>query len=430
MDNRDDALIVVGEWLEKGIPPVSPAKGCRELGKEQPKPEAPPRPVAVELSNAQLLSELRKAALTSQDVLKIEKILREKGLVTLIVQKDTPGAELLEDYLTRFWDYERSPYVEEKLSHKIKIGRTHTKLSLERIKMYWIPYFKGKALGEISRQGIKNFSNALAKNYPDLSPLTLRQILLVGVTALRWAYANDLIPEDLTKGLPSYSTKSRKRGVLTPQEATALFKLAWKDKRAMLVNLVAMTTGLRIAEILALHLEDVGEEYLTIQWSYSIVDGLKSTKTDDPRILPVIPQIRDALRQHGATNPHGDGFVFYGEKPNKPWDQHQPLKVLKKMLVRLKVGTDADTNAIKETEEYWKKRNVVFHSWRHFYSSRMADKLEARKVMLATGHKTEAVFRAYSDHALESDLNEVAVTTSEVFGGMLPEKMEMVEPAP
>jgi hypothetical protein len=43
--------------------------------------------------------------------------------------------------------------------------------------------------------------------------------------------------------------------------------------------------------------------------------------------------------------------------------------------------------------------------------------------MLATGHKTEAVFKGYADHALEADLNEVAVTTGEVFGGLLPEKI-------
>jgi integrase len=79
--------------------------------------------------------------------------------------------------------------------------------------------------------------------------------------------------------------------------------------------------------------------------------------------------------------------------------------------------------AVKEANEYWKKRNVVFHSWRHFYAARMTDKIEARKVMLATGHKTEAVFRGYADHALESDLEEVAVTMGEVFGGILPDVM-------
>ncbi|GHT59611.1 hypothetical protein FACS1894109_15860 [Spirochaetia bacterium] len=204
------------------------------------------------------------------------------------------------------------------MSHKVKIGHAHTYKSLNLVKRYWVSYFKGKSIGEITRQNILDFSVDVAKNYPDLSPLTLKQILRVGVTALRWAYANDRIPSDPTQDLPAYSSKARKRGVLTPKEAIALFQLDWKDKRAMLVNLVAMTTGLRIGEILALHFEDVGEEYLNIEWSYSNIDGLKSTKTDELRTVPVMPQIRDALRRQGAQNPHGDEFIFFGENPNEP----------------------------------------------------------------------------------------------------------------
>ncbi|GHV11033.1 hypothetical protein FACS189491_01560 [Spirochaetia bacterium] len=140
--------------------------------------------------------------------------------------------------------------------------------------------------------------------------------------------------------------------------------------------------------------------------------------------MPVIPQICDAMLRLGQLNPHCDGFVFFGEKSNQPFDQHEPLKALKRALVQLQVGENASGEAIKEAEEYWKKRRcALLHSWRHFYAARMTDKLEARKVMLATGHKTEAVFKGYADHALETDLGEVAVTTGEVFGGLLPESI-------
>jgi integrase len=69
------------------------------------------------------------------------------------------------------------------------------------------------------------------------------------------------------------------------------------------------------------------------------------------------------------------------------------------MLVMMKMGDlahEKDPIKRKQAREeaviYWNKRRVVFHSWRHFYAARMADQLEARKVMLATGHKTESVF--------------------------------------
>jgi hypothetical protein len=53
----------------------------------------------------------------------------------------------------------------------------------------------------------------------------------------------------------------------------------------------------------------------------------------------------------------------------------------------------------------------------------MADKLEDRKVMLTTGHKTDSVFRKYSDHALAEDLERVAETSDDIFGQLLPEKL-------
>ncbi|AEF85502.1 hypothetical protein TREPR_2061 [Treponema primitia ZAS-2] len=134
---RDEALLIVYDWLAKGIP------------KKQPKTALSPsaRLVSDVLSTAQILAGLKNAALTSQDVLKIEKILQDQGLVSLIIRQNTLGDELFEDFITRFWDYKRSPYVQEKHSHKLRIGQTHTKLSLERAYLYWIPFFKGKTLG-------------------------------------------------------------------------------------------------------------------------------------------------------------------------------------------------------------------------------------------------------------------------------------------
>lgn len=96
------------------------------------------------------------------------------------------------------------------------------------------------------------------------------------------------------------------------------------------------------------------------------------------------------------------------------------LYALQDMLVVLSVGEKAAEDEKREARAYWKERNVVFHSWRHFYASRMADRLEARKVMLVTGHKTRAVFDGYADHSLDSDLNEVAIASVETFDSILP----------
>ena len=407
--NRDDAVMVVALWLKDGIP--------QRQAKLEDKPH---RTLETLINTNQLFFALKQIELTAQDVIKIEKILKDRGLVETIVRKSSKEAESVIDYLKRFWDYDQSPYIADKHSHGVKLGKTYAKCCFLRVNLYWVPYFQGKKIGEVTRQGLKDFSIAIAKKHPNLSPMTLRQIMLVGVTAFRWAFANELIPADPTMGLTGYSTKPKKRGVLSPQEAADLFKLEWKDKRSMLINLVAMTTGLRIGEILALKAENIGDKNLTVENSFSKYDGLKSTKTDEERVVPIFPGIRDAMLERAKFNPHGNGYVFWGDTKERPCGMYTPAVELKKMLFLIRAGEKPTEEKKKEVEEYWKKRNVVFHSWRHFYAARMTDKLEARKVMLATGHKTESVFKGYSDHALDSDLNDVAVITEEVFGKLLP----------
>jgi integrase len=430
--NRDEALVVVYDWIKNGTPQRQTKKSLKRVAKKS---------LAETLSTSEILQGLKKVELTDQDVLVIEKILQNKGLISVLVRKNSPQDELAADFCSRFWDYDKSPYIREKLSLGIGITKGYTKACHARITKYWIPYFKDIRISEITRQKIKDFSNRLVKDYPNLATGTRKQIRVSGLIAFRWAYANELIHTDPTRGLPSYSSKSKKRGILTPDEASALFRLKWSDNRCFLANLVAMVTGLRAAEIVALHMDHIGEKYLYVEFSYSKNDGLKSTKTEEPRMVPIVLQIRNALIQLGNSNPHHDGYIFYSDTCGIPMSTDKLAVGLKNMLIKLRIrgripprANEATENEIKERKEiirklkadakdYWTKRNVVFHSWRHFYSARMADKLDARKVMLATGHKTESVFQGYADHALENNLAEVADTTEKVFSGFIPENI-------
>jgi integrase len=424
-DNRDEALVVVHQWLDKGLPPpVTASLPVKQTLK--------PKTLTAHLEISQLLAELKAVNLDRQDVKKIETILVDKDLISLMVLKDSPETEPFGDFLTRFWTYDESPYVKERLSHKLRMGRTHTMKSPERVKRYWLPYFNGKTIGEIQREDLKEFSNWLLEEKPDASGLTLKHIFTVGTTALHWAFANGIIRHNPVEKLTPYSQKIKKRGILTSNEVIELFNLKWNDPRALLANIVAMSTGMRIGEILALRMEDIGDEFITIRSSYSRLDGLKCTKTDEERTVPVIPEIRDALRRLGQQNPHTNRFVFFCEKTDRPWDQEMPALALKKMLIKMKVGTRPGQKIPKkeieawekkrdETVEFWKKRRVVFHSWRHFYAAELAKRLKARQVMASTGHKTETVSWEYAGHVLERDMTELAQTQGQVFGKLLPD---------
>ena len=75
--------------------------------------------------------------------------------------------------------------------------------------------------------------------------------------------------------------------------------------------------------------------------------------------------------------------------------------------------------ALKDAGIDGKGRGIVFHSWRHFYAARMADRMTAEQVSRVTGHKSKAVFDEYADHVTEENLREAGKVGAEVFGNIL-----------
>lgn len=156
-DIRDEALMVVMGWLENGLP-VRSAAGNRAavspdsdgVGLVSPVPGRT-RAVSDSLALASILATIRKTNLAIADAEKIGALLVEKNLFTSFIPKDSGASEPFDHFIGRFWDFERSPYVREKHAHGLRMGRTHAKLSAERAALYWVPYFRDRTIGEITR---------------------------------------------------------------------------------------------------------------------------------------------------------------------------------------------------------------------------------------------------------------------------------------
>jgi len=400
--NKDEALVVIAGWLNSGLP-------CdREGGR---------RDVAAVFALEAILEAIRASpGLDEEDARAIIGALHERGLSEAYAIKPATESELLIDFLRRFWNWDHSPYIREKLALKHSMTKRRVYDCIIRVNAYWAPAFPSLRLDEVKRKDLKEFVLSLSER--GLASGTINSILVAGTVALRWAFQNELIPADVTSGLLKLSGKPKKRGILDLKEAGALFELRWPDERVRLANLVASTTGLRIGEILALRRSDIGSDRLMIRHSWSNYDGLKCPKNGEERIVPLIPEIRDALLSLLDKNPHrrgADDFVFYSTTPKRPMDGGGVLDGLKEALVQLRAGEKPSDEQRKEAKEYWKERNIVFHSWRHFYATNMANRIDSRKVMATTGHKTGAVFEAYADHQAEEDFLEVAGMTSKVF---------------
>jgi integrase len=330
--------------------------------------------------------------------------LKDRGLIDIAAVKPGKGSVPFAEFLEEFWDYEASPYIREKLAHGQGIGKRHCHESMSRFNRYWQPAFQGRALNGITRQDLKGFSMSLAEGW--LAPASVNKIMAVGTTCLAWAFREGIIPVDPTVGLVNFSGAAKKRGVLTPMEAQALFALQWKDKRAYAASLLACTTGMRSGEVLAVKPEDIGERVLNIHHSWSDYDKLKAPKNGETRRVPLLPEVRGKLLELASENPHGtDGFIFYGNLADKPIDRSVLLDGLHGALAA--IGIDG------------KARGIVFHSWRHYYAARMADRMTADQVSRVTGHKSRAVYDEYADHVTDENLEEVGRVGAEVFGNIL-----------
>jgi integrase len=238
-------------------------------------------------------------------------------------------------------------------------------------------------------------------------------ILKAGLTALKYAYREKMIPENPGEGILKFTGGSKKRGVLTPREAREALTAAWPEKRSLVGNLLAMTTGLRSGEVLALRKSDIDPKkpILYVRHSWSPQDGLKSPKNGEERRAPLLPKVRAALMDLLNENPFKDTedpFVFYCTMSDQPADNKILIDGLKAACKAANIDPVA--------------RNIVFHSWRHFYAARMADKMTAEQVQRVTGHKSRAVFDEYADHITEENLEAMGKAGAEVFGKILPFK--------
>jgi integrase len=95
------------------------------------------------------------------------------------------------------------------------------------------------------------------------------------------------------------------------------------------------------------------------------MQGLKAPKTGEERKVPLLPEVKAALLDLLNSNPYkvDDPFIFYGLLENKPVDRKFLIDGLKSACTLAKIDATA--------------RGVVFHSWRHYFAARMADKMSA-----------------------------------------------------
>jgi integrase len=387
---KDDAIRQAWVWYREGIP----YRGAK-----------------LDLKVCILRDTVRSADISMSDAEFIIEDLRRRGLVLSCVFPGKANSIGLLDFLEEFWDYDRSPYVREKLRRDHSIHRNYTRQMYRTIKQYWKPFFPSALLGELVPEDIDRFVKYL--DLLSLCGARKNDIIKAGTVPLRWAFRKRMISQDVTQGITTFSVKPEKRLILPPETASAIFKLKWNDERSRAANMVAMAAGLRAGEIQGLRVSDIGEDYLMIRHSWNHADKLKGTKNNEERIAELpFPSVLRALRDVAAHNPHGagpDSYVFWsGRSPDKPMEQIRFRSGLREALIL--------SGMEKTAAKYY-----TFHAWRHFFTTYMRNKIDDKLLQDQTGHKTVDMLDLYGGHRASGDRDKIRDAQLDVFSALLPE---------
>jgi integrase len=464
--NRDEAVETVAGWLRSGISTGSAGK---------------PKPIELAADLPGILKAIKQADLDTGDAMSIVSALRERELIDFGITKSGPGREKFIHFLTRFWDLENSPYLKDKIAHGHKITQKYCREAGQKIGKHWQPYFGDiLPLNGVTRKELREFSITLYEK--GLASATINNIMIVGTSALKWAYTEKIIPIDPTEGLTTFTGNGTDRDILSEKEIEALFRVEWLEKRAYVAALVSLTTGIRSGEVRAIRRNSIGEAVLDVSYSWNDTEGLKCPKNGEPRRAPLLPEVKSLLLELLAETPwaaQDNPFVFYSEKPDRPcsaelfrrnfhraiketanypldWSKeppegNDPLWAIKgeknsfgdlvgewSKPEQVDVQKNMDGEKTKVRNHYFEclyqraktnpdkpkgidigGRKIDFHSFRHIYSARMADRMAADKVAKVTGHRSKAAAKIYQEHITERILTEAASEAAKEFGNVL-----------
>jgi len=393
--NETEALQVAFQMLRDGIPQKQSTTTVQDLS---------------------LKDTVRKIKSDMEAEIVLEE-LRRLGWVKSFVQKNTTQAQEFISFLTGFWEWETSPYIKEKLRKSHGIHKMHCLKQKQGIIRFWQPFFKERYLGDITAADIDAFITYMGDM--QLSAARKNVVIKAGTKPLRWAFSKGKIDIDPTRGHILFSGDELKRNILTPILAAAIFRATWKNDRVKNANMLAAVTGMRCGEIQALRFQDLGKDCLYVHASWNKEDDLKPTKNNEKRTVEIpFPDLMNNLITQANQNPWGvspNSYVFWSDTSNDmPIHGTCFLDGLRKALTLIGLSE-------QQASKY------MFHGWRHFYTSYMIRKLDKKLLKSQTGHKTDVMLAHYADHCIEGDRELIQTKEREVFAGILPEKILLLE---
>ena len=229
----------------------------------------------------------------------------------------------------------------------------------------------------------------------DLANHTRNQLMYTLRMIVREAVRAGVLHHDPLAGVERFSTRDyTKRDILTGEDIEKLFPVdpeafrkVWPQFFNGVMFATALSAGLRSGELRALQWCDMAWELsgILVQRALSIKQVIGPPKGKEYRAVPVPARTLDLLRTwYEETKYDAINSFCFPDADGNPITRFVTLDRFRNGLKRAKVDT-AD-------------RQIVVHSLRHTFNTRMRQRLTDADLRLLTGHKDERMTEHY-DHA-------------------------------
>lgn len=310
------------------------------------------------------------------------------------------------EFLLDFWNEETSEYVKKRRAKGKSPHSRHCLDMQQVVTRYWKPYFMDTKIGELDFNILDNFFFYI-KTELGKANSTVNKAINVAAVAFEYNEKHGRLYNNPMKGIERYGDDRREVGILSRDEVDALFSAEWGKPVCRLANMLAATTGMRAGEISGLRYCDLGTDRIFINHAWGINDGLKSTKTNKKREVAVLPSMISALKELAEENPafSQTSFVFWspvkkGLEPYLPgyWEDDFYATLAK----------------IGISKEMRQERNVVFHSWRHFYATQISQRAQEHLAQDTLGHSSAKMTAHYANHNTDEKMDALRLIIKDV----------------
>lgn len=353
-------------------------------------------------------------------------IIAQKALDAGIVNAGASD-QLFVDYCMNFWDWDKSQYIHHRNQKRPNsIGLEYARNMQFNFKKHAAPHLPDRLkLISVSQRHLEQVLNVLLEK-GKLSSGTISLIFLSMSIPLKEAYRQGMIPYNPANRVDQVARIDRSRGILTVEEKDKLgahmvqaLAQGQLEKQYFLAISLAISTGMRIGEIRALHKCNIHPNALRNPKTKEMLDkiivcesvapytGFKGTKGKYSREVCVPHKLGKLLLAFANENPRDNDLVFWNPKSE---DGDGPItdNTLRKTFYTL-------LNEIGIDEAQRQERNITFHSLRHFFSTAGKDmQVSQEDRMMVMGHRSTVMSERYT-HITDEQLVRVSSVSSDIL---------------